>query len=351
MRALLTPEIVPRLGVVLFKPGRELMSLFTGGRVLIERQPEKMKTLPTGRIADARQPLAEMDILRFFMRDERVINAAGGINALEAWLLRHVRECQYPHSHYHHNELVTMRHPPSAMVVCWHCDNELREQTTEMLSELAYQNLVQWVIERVLISLGYNKERELSIAELCWWAVKSGIADAITETMAQQALRLPEEPFLSVYKDSDIVPSFAAGEILQDLVEGIDLTDASVLIEQPQIESKPILRLGVDPNSPESFMRRPKRRRWTCEVYTRWVKTQPCECCRQPSDDPHHIIGNGLGGTGTKSHDLFVIPLCRVHHDELHANTSEFEKKYGNQLELWARFLDRVMGVGVIVKA
>ncbi|VGL23815.1 Uncharacterised protein [Klebsiella quasipneumoniae] len=123
------------------------MPLFTGGRVLIERQPEKMKTLPTGRIADARQPLAEMDILRFFMRDERVINAAGGINALEAWLLRHVRECQYPHSHYHHHELVTMRHPPGAMVVCWHCDNELREQTTEMLSELAYQNLVQWVIE------------------------------------------------------------------------------------------------------------------------------------------------------------------------------------------------------------
>jgi hypothetical protein len=29
----------------------------------------------------------------------------------------------------------------------------------------------------------------------------------------------------------------------------------------------------------------------------------------------------------------------------------EFEKKYGTQLELWARFLDRVMGIGVIVKA
>jgi hypothetical protein len=41
VRALLTPEIVPRLGVVLFKPGRELMPLFTGGRVLIERQPER----------------------------------------------------------------------------------------------------------------------------------------------------------------------------------------------------------------------------------------------------------------------------------------------------------------------
>lgn len=96
MRALLTPEIVSRLGVVLFKPGRELMPLFAGGRVLIESQPEKMKTIPTGRIPDARQPLAELDILRFFMRDERVINAAGGINALEAWLKHNVKQCQCP---------------------------------------------------------------------------------------------------------------------------------------------------------------------------------------------------------------------------------------------------------------
>ena len=29
--------------------------------------------------------LTGVAILRFFMRDERVINAAGGINALEAW--------------------------------------------------------------------------------------------------------------------------------------------------------------------------------------------------------------------------------------------------------------------------
>lgn len=76
-----------------------------------------MKTIPTGRIPDARQPLAELDILRFFMRDERVINAAGGINALEAWLKHNVKQCQYPHSHYHHHEFVTMRHPPGALVV------------------------------------------------------------------------------------------------------------------------------------------------------------------------------------------------------------------------------------------
>ncbi|MDK2548025.1 DUF968 domain-containing protein, partial [Escherichia coli] len=36
--------------------------------------------------------------------------------------------------------------------------------------------------------------------------------------------------------------------------------------------------------------------------------------------DPHHLIGHGQGGMGTKAHDLFVLPLCRKHHDELHVD-------------------------------
>ena len=33
--------------------------------------------------------------------------------------------------------------------------------------------------------------------------------------------------------------------------------------------------ITVDPESPESFMKLPKRHRWVKEKYTRWVKTQP----------------------------------------------------------------------------
>jgi len=95
-------------------------------------------------------------------------------------------------------------------------------------------------------------------------------------------------------------------------------------------------------------MRRPKRKRWVNEKYTRWVKSQSCMCCGQSADDPHHIIGYGQGGMGTKAHDLFVIPLCRKHHDELHADQSKFESKYGTQLELFFRFFDHAIAVGVI---
>lgn len=51
---------------------------------------------------------------------------------------------------------------------------------------------------------------------------------------------------------------------------------------------------------------------------------------------------------GTKSHDLFVIPLCRAHHDELHRDVRDFEAKYGSQIELLFRFLDYAIAVGVI---
>ncbi|HHN4441929.1 DUF968 domain-containing protein [Klebsiella oxytoca] len=351
MRALLTPEVVPRLGVVLLKPGKELMRLFRNGRVLVESEPKSMAGLATGRIPDARQPLAEDKALEAFFTSEKVINAAGGLQGLEYWLRQNIRECQYPHSEYHHHEYVSMRHPPGAMMLCWHCENLLREQTTDTLSELGRRNVINWIIDTALQNLQLGRERELSLAELCWWAVYAGAADAITETMAQRGLRLPAEPFLSVYKESDIVPSVSATSVLQEKVKPAEVATKCRNNEYLQTEQQAkILALKVDPESPESFMLRPKRRRWTCEQYTRWVKTQPCEGCRRPADDPHHIIGHGMGGTATKAHDLFVFPLCRECHDELHADVNAFEEKNGSQLQLLFRFLDRAIAFGVIVK-
>ncbi|MWC62597.1 DUF977 family protein [Escherichia coli] len=66
------------------------------------------------------------------------------------------------------------------------------------------------------------------------------------------------------------------------------------------------------------------------------------------ADDPHHLIGHGQGGMGTKAHDLFVLPLCRKHHNELHTDTVAFEEKYGSQLELIFRFIDRALAIGVL---
>ncbi|HBY5838878.1 TPA: DUF968 domain-containing protein, partial [Klebsiella pneumoniae] len=103
----------------------------------------------------------------------------------------------------------------------------------------------------------------------------------------------------------------------------------------------------IEPEPPASFMRIPKLKRWECQKYLQWVKSQPCCVCGQQADDPHHIIGHGTGGTGTKAHDIFTIPLCRIHHDELHRDPAAWEEKHGGQLELLFKFMNRSYGIGV----
>lgn len=95
-------------------------------------------------------------------------------------------------------------------------------------------------------------------------------------------------------------------------------------------------------------MKRPKRIRWTAPRYLEWIKTQPCECCGKPSDDPHHLIGWGQGGMATKAHDIFAIPLCRQCHTELHNDPVKFERKHVPQPVMIIRVLDRAYGLGVL---
>ena len=78
MRVLLRPVLVPELGLVVLKPGRESMPVFHNTRVLVEPEPKSMRNLPSGVVPAVRQPLAEDKSLLPFFSDERVIRAAGG---------------------------------------------------------------------------------------------------------------------------------------------------------------------------------------------------------------------------------------------------------------------------------
>lgn len=328
MRALLTPEIAPIAGVVLFRPGSELMWLFRQGRVVIETPGEQLADMPSGALPQSHQPLAEDASLQPVFENPRVIQRAGGLSVLDAWLMKK-RECQWPHNDWHADDFTIMRHEPGSILLCWGCDNQLRDHSTERLAGIARKNLVSWMVRTVSAQLGFNEDHVLTLPEFCWWLVKNELADVIPESMAAKALRISPEPRQSVMRESDITPSLAATELLQE-------------------KAKKIVAVKVDPDTPESFMLKPKRRRWENEKYTRWVKSQQCMCCNNPADDPHHLIGHGQGGMGTKAHDLFVIPLCREHHDELHAGPVAFEAKYGDQLTLLFRFLDRALAIGVL---
>ncbi|EZK12957.1 TPA: DUF968 domain-containing protein [Escherichia coli] len=348
MRVLLRSVPVPELGLVVLKPGRESMQVFRSGRVLVEPEPKSMRGLPSGVVPAVRQPLAEDKSLLPFFSDERVIRAAGGAGALSDWLLRHVKSCQWPHGDYHHSETVIHRYGIGAMVLCWHCDNQLRDQTSESLGQLAHQNLSAWMIDVIRHAVNGTQERELSLAELCCWASVNDVVDAMTENMARRILKLPGEKIRSVYRESDIVPGEqTAISILKQRTKNIaPLPHAHQQQNPPQ--EKTVVSIAVDPESPAQYLQRQKPQREEMPVYTRWVKTQKCMTCGNQADDPHHIMGHGLGGMGTKADDLFVIPLCRKCHSELHAGVKDFEEKHGSQLLLLIRFLMHARNSGVL---
>ena len=348
MRVLLRPVLVPELSLVIVKPGRESMSVFHNGRILVEPEPKNMRSLPSGVVAAVSQPLAEDKTLLPFFSDERVIRAAGGVGALSDWLLRHVTSCQWPNGDYHHTETVIHRYGTGAMVLCWHCDNQLRDQTSESLELLAQQNLTAWVIDVIRHAISGTQERELSLAELSWWAVCNQVVDALPEAVSRRSLGLPAEKICSVYRESDIVPGEqTATSILKQRTKNLaPLPYAHQQQKSPQ--EKTVVSIAVDPESPAQYLQRQKSQREEMPVYTRWVKTQKCMTCGNQADDPHHIIGHGLGGMGTKADDLFVIPLCRECHSELHAGVKDFEEKHGSQLLLLIRFLMHARNSGVL---
>ena len=152
---------------------------------------------------------------------------------------------------------------------------------------------------------------------------------------------------LSVGDEITVPGEQTATSILKQCTKNIALPP-HVHQQQNSPQEKTAVSIAVDPDSPAQYLQRQKPQREEMPLYTRWVKTQKCMTCGNQADDPHHIIGHGLGGMGTKADDLFVIPLCRKCHNELHAGVKDFEEKHGSQLLLLIRFLMHARNSGVL---
>jgi hypothetical protein len=71
-------------------------------------------------------------------------------------------------------------------------------------------------------------------------------------------------------------------------------------------------------------------RRHRDKSHLRFVASQACLVCgRQPSD-PHHLRFAQARALGAKVSDEYTVPLCRIHHREVHRST--------NETEWWFRF-------------
>jgi hypothetical protein len=69
----------------------------------------------------------------------------------------------------------------------------------------------------------------------------------------------------------------------------------------------------------------PKRRREP--EHLDYVRRQPCLICGRTPSDAHHLRFAQQRAFGRKVSDEFTVPLCRVHHHQLH--------QFGKETEWW----------------
>ncbi|MCW2485954.1 DUF968 domain-containing protein [Candidatus Symbiopectobacterium sp. NZEC127] len=330
MKMLLSGVVVPELGQVILRPGRDKLGMFRQP-IVVSPAPSTMKDRPSG-VLHTEQPLIN-DKWMGFLTHERVLNATGGKNALVAWLKQGVG-CQWE-GDYHHEQSVILETEQGAIRLCWHHDNELRENPDVLRGHVA-RNIAEYVVRSACYWFFFPETHLLTEPEICWWSVLHNVSDLLPRDALHVTLRMP-------------VVTEAHGPQRECDITWEVHTPANEIIDSKVEKIKPILKLAIDNEPAAGFMLRPKLKRWECEKWTRWVKTQKCCGCGNPSDDPHHIIGHGQGGMGTKAHDFFVIPVCRHCHDAIHKDRNAWEEEHGSQVELLFHFLDWALGIGAIV--
>jgi hypothetical protein len=63
--------------------------------------------------------------------------------------------------------------------------------------------------------------------------------------------------------------------------------------------------------------------------HRKFVLRQPCLVCGRVPSDPHHLTFTQSRALGRRVSDEFTVPVCRVHHRELHRS--------GNEAAWWRR--------------
>ena len=75
----------------------------------------------------------------------------------------------------------------------------------------------------------------------------------------------------------------------------------------------------------ERYAVTPKPRRLRDKQHREFVSAQPCLVCGRQPADAHHLRFTQPMALGRKVSDEFTVPLCRVHHREVHRTTKERE--------------------------
>lgn len=113
-----------------------------------------------------------------------------------------------------------------------------------------------------------------------------------------------------------------------------------MLRRTPLKRGKPLARTGGLSRKTRLKPKRakPRRGRLVDDAYRAWVATLPCARCSRASSPrwPNHAHHNTFGrGKGQKTNDTQCLPLCHLHHGELHALNGAFKGWTRDELRAW----------------
>jgi hypothetical protein len=109
-----------------------------------------------------------------------------------------------------------------------------------------------------------------------------------------------------------------------ETVAGAVLVQGDAGLPQPMIDGQ-LSKIAPGPRIDKASLAIATPRRFRDKAHLRAVSAKPCLICgRQPSH-AHHLKFAQSHGLSQKVSDEFVVPLCAIHHDELHRATTELE--------------------------
>jgi hypothetical protein len=113
--------------------------------------------------------------------------------------------------------------------------------------------------------------------------------------------------------DAKLVEGDFAARLSELQPEGAGVPPAA---ESPGLHGGPEVQVQIGIVKAGLPVAKPRRHR--DKEHLRFVAKQPCLVCGRKHSDPHHLGFMQPRALGRKVSDEFVVPLCRIHHREVH---------------------------------
>ena len=137
-------------------------------------------------------------------------------------------------------------------------------------------------------------------------------------------------------KQSDRKKSGVATELVEHLKRcAVALVDAQ-RVSPPEVGAvlSPKCRSGGGRTKVDkSVLAIAEPRRIRSKEHLRFVASRPCVICGRSPSNAHHVRFAQSRGVGLKVSDEFTVPLCAIHHHELHQTGREQDWWRGRNIE------------------